>query len=79
MDKLIDIATKAIADYGFRQNVLWSVEDVAAAWGLSPREGKVLNDIVRPQLEALPVPVEPSNHSRERSRIAALIEQALRN
>ena len=36
MDKLIEIADKAIADYGFRQIVMWSPSDVIDRWELSP-------------------------------------------
>ena len=42
MSALVEIAGKAIADYGFRQVVLYSPEDVVAQWGLSSEEASVL-------------------------------------
>ncbi|MDA1190037.1 MAG: hypothetical protein O2854_10260 [Chloroflexi bacterium] len=78
MEKLMDIVDKAIADYGFRQSVAYSPEDVAVTWGLTSQEAHILMRIVRPQLEILPVPVEPANQPKEHARFVLLIEQALK-
>ena len=48
---LLEIAGKAVADYGFRQTVLWSGSEVADRWGLSTAETQIL---LGPVLEALP-------------------------
>lgn len=77
MGPLIEIADKAIEDYGFRQIVLWSPEDVAVEWGLSTEEARVLEGPVRQALDAMPVPVEPVEIPEARRRVAAVIEEAL--
>lgn len=77
MDNLIEIAHKAIADYGFRQVVVWSPDDIIARWGLSDREAQVLLDTVCGALEALPVPVQPDDVPAELDRIKGLISTAL--
>ncbi len=77
MAPLIAIADKAIEDYGFRQIVLWSPEDVAAEWALSLEEARVLEGPLRQALDAMPVPVEPVEIPEVRRRVAAVIEQAL--
>lgn len=78
MNKLMEILDKAIADFGFRQMVLWSADDVAARWGLSAAEAAVLKDRVRDELEKLPVPVEPADRQREHDRFAGLISQGMK-
>lgn len=77
MEPLIQIANKAIADYGFRQVVLWSPEDVVDQWGLSQDEAKVLEGPLRDELEALPVPVEPADIPAQQERLTRLINEAL--
>jgi hypothetical protein len=77
MDKLIEIANQAIADYGFRQVALWSPEDAVERWDLSPAEEAVLTGVVHEALAALPVPVEPADIPAEQARIAGLIKAAL--
>jgi hypothetical protein len=74
----MEISDKAIADFGFRQMVLWSPDDVAARWGLSPAEVAALKGQVRTELEKLPVPVEPADRAREHARFERLISQALK-
>ena len=59
MHALVEIAGKAIADYGFGQVVLYSIDDVFVQWGLSSREAGGLRVAVLEALEALPIPVEP--------------------
>ncbi len=77
MDKLVEIAGKAVADYGFRQIVQWSPDDIAAQWQLSPREVEVLKGPVKQELDELPIPVEPKDVPGEQERLAALIRKAL--
>ena len=77
VEALIDIANRAIADYGFRQIVLWSPDDIVARWGLSPNHAEVLRGPLRQALDAMPVPVEPEWIPNEQGRVAALIEDAL--
>jgi hypothetical protein len=77
MDKLVEIAGKAVADYGFRQIVQWSPDDIAAQWQLSPREAEVLKGSVKQELDELPIPVEPKDVPAEQERLAALIRKAL--
>lgn len=77
MENLKEIVDKAIANYGFRQVVMWSPDDIIDQWGLSDQETRVLMDILIEELEALPVPVEPENVAAESERLAGLIEAAL--
>ncbi len=79
MENLVEIAHKAIADYGYRQVVVWSPDDIIAQWDLSDREARVLLDTVRGALEALPVPVQPDDVPTELERIKGLISTALRS
>ena len=58
-EKLIEIANKAVADYGFRQIVQWSPDDVAVQWQLSAGEVEVLKGQLKTELDQLPIPVEP--------------------
>ena len=78
MDALLDIANRAISDYGFRQVVVWSPDDVVAQWGLAPPEADCLRGPLVEALEALPVPVEPEDIPMELDRMAQLIADALR-
>ena len=78
MDALLsEIAGKAVADYGFRQAVLWSGSEVADRWGLSAAETQVLLGPVLEALQALPVPVEPADIPAEQERITQLVDDAL--
>ena len=36
MDKLKEIAKRAVEDYGFRQIAQWSPDDLVEQWDLSP-------------------------------------------
>ena len=78
MEKLIEITNKAVADYGFRQIVQWSPEDIVAQWQLSTRETDILTGIIKDELDRLPIPVEPSDVPQEQERVAGIIRQALR-
>ncbi len=77
MEKLIEITNQAVADYGFRQIVQWSPEDIAAQWLLSTREVEILTGIIKDELDRLPIPVEPSEVPQEQERVADIIRQAL--
>lgn len=76
MEKVIEIANRAVADYGFRQAVLYGAKDVARRWELTPEEGRVLDETVVGLLGALPIPVEPAEIPGEQARIAEHIRAA---
>ena len=77
MDKLIEIANRAAEDYGFRQIVQWSPDDIVAQWGLSEKEANVLKGPVKQALDGLPIPVEPNDLPCERERLARIIRDGL--
>ena len=77
MEKLIDIANRAVADYGFRQAVLYSAEDLARRSGLSDKETAVLQGTVLELLAQLPVPVQPEDIPAEQSRMERSIREAV--
>ena len=77
MGKLTHIASKAIADYGFRQVVLWSTEDVISRWKLSPQESNILVEIMLKHLEQLPNPVEPKDIPTIEAQLTKLMSNAL--
>jgi hypothetical protein len=77
MNKLTEIANKAIEDYGFRQTAMWSPDDVSAMWKLNAKEAKAMKSVIAPELEKLPVPVEPKNYAREKKRFQGIIKKAL--
>ena len=74
MDKLIDISNRAVADYGFRQAVLYGATDIANKWSLSKDEAALLSGTVLTELRALPVPVQPADVSTEQARLAEIIK-----
>ncbi len=74
MEKLIDIANRAIADYGFRQAVLYGAPDIAQKWDLSDEETALLTGPVLAELTALPIPVQPANIPAEQARVAQMIQ-----
>ena len=76
MEKVIEISDRAVADYGFRQAVLYGADDVSRRWGLSDQERSVLESVVVEALSALPIPVQPANIPREQARLAELIRQS---
>ena len=73
MDKLIDIANRAVADYGFRQAVLYGAADIARRWSLTEEEAALLSGPVMAELNALPIPVPPEDIPAEQARIAEII------
>ena len=76
MDKVIEIADRAVADYGFRQAVLYGANDVARRWELSDQEKSVLETTVLQRLSALPIPVQPDDVPGEQARLAEMIKKA---
>jgi len=76
MEKLIDIANRAVADYGFRQTVMYGAEDIAQRAGFSQQEQEILAGAVLEFLEALPVPVQPADIPGEQQRLEAVIKAA---
>ena len=77
MDELLDIARRAVDDYGFRQVAQWSPEDLVAERHLSPREAEVLKGPLKHELDRLPIPVEPADRQREIENLEQVIRQAL--
>jgi hypothetical protein len=74
MEKLIDIANRAVADYGFRQAVLYGVSDIARRWSLTEAETVHLAGPVLAELSNLPIPVQPAYVPAEQARIADIIQ-----
>ena len=73
MDKLIDIANRAVADYGFRQAVLYGAADIARRWELTEEETAILSGPVLAQLSALPTPVQPADIPAQQARVSEVI------
>ena len=73
MDKRIDIANRAIADYGFRQAVLYGAADIARKWELTEEETALLSGAVLSELTALPIPGQPADIPAEQVRVSAVI------
>jgi hypothetical protein len=73
MENLIDIASRAVADYGFRQAVLYGSADVARRWFLSEEEAALLSGPVLEALSALPIPVQPEDIPAEQARVSDVI------
>ena len=74
MDKLIDIASRAVADYGFRQAVLYGAADIAQRWSLTGEETALLSGPVLAELSALPIPVQPADIPAEQARVSEIIK-----
>ena len=74
MEKLIDIANRAVADYGFRQAVLYGAVDIARRWELTEEEAALLAGPVLAELSALPIPVPPAHISAEQARVSEMIK-----
>jgi hypothetical protein len=77
MSALQEIANKAISDYGFRQIVQWTPDDIVAQWELSDKEADVLKGPFLEAIATLPVPVEPKDYPAEQGRFAKIIGDAL--
>ncbi|PKB78807.1 MAG: hypothetical protein BZY88_16540 [SAR202 cluster bacterium Io17-Chloro-G9] len=76
MDKVIEITNRAVADYGFRQAVMYGAQDVGRRWGLAKAEQDVLENTALDLLMALPVPVPPADIPAEQARLEAQIRAA---
>lgn len=76
MDKLIDIANRAVADYGFRQAVLYGAEDIGRRAGFTQQEQSILEGPVLDLLAALPIPVQPADIPGEQAKLAGAIRAA---
>jgi len=70
MDKLIDIVNRAVADYGFRQAVLYGSAEIARRWLLTDAEAAILSGAVLSELSALPIPVQPADIPAQQARIS---------
>ncbi len=77
MDKLIDIVDRAVADYGFRQAVLYGSAEIARRWLLSDAEAAILSGAVLSELSALPIPVQPADISAQQARISDIVRRLL--
>ena len=73
MDKLIEVANRAVADYGFRQAVLYGAEDIGRRAGFTQQEQAILEGTVLDLLAALPIPVQPANVPGEQAKLAGAI------
>jgi hypothetical protein len=56
---LIELISKGIEDYGFRQVLLWSPDDLTSLYNLSNVEINLLKESIHAELLKLPNPVEP--------------------
>ena len=76
MNKLIEVANRAVADYGFRQAVLYGADDIARRAGFTQEEQAILEGTVLELLAALPIPVQPEDIPEEQARVAGAIRAA---
>jgi hypothetical protein len=63
-----------VADYGFRQAVLYGASDIARRWELSEEETALLSGPVLSELSALPIPVQPADIPVEQARVSEMIK-----
>jgi hypothetical protein len=75
-EALQQLVEHAIADYGFRQALLWGTDDVVASAGLDAAEGAALRERLLTEIEGLPVPVEPTERPTQLARLLALLDAA---
>ncbi len=75
MDKLIDIVNRAVADYGFRQAVLYGSAEIARRWLLTDAEAAILSGAVLSELSALPIPVQPADIPAQQGRISDIVRR----
>ncbi len=74
---MIEISDRAVADYGFRQAVLYGAEDVAHRWELYGQVKVVLETTVLQALSALPIPVQPEDVPGEQARLAQMNQETV--
>lgn len=75
MDKLTDIVNRAVADYGFRQAVLYGSAEIARRWLLTDAEAAILSGAVLSELSALPIPVQPADIPAQQARISDIVRR----
>ena len=75
MDKLIDIVDRAVADYGFRQAVLYGSAEIARRWLLTDAEAAILSGSVLSELSSLPIPVQPVDIPAQQARISDIVRR----
>ena len=75
MDKLIDIVNRAVADYGFRQAVLYGSAEIARRWLLTDAEAAILSGSVLSELSSLPIPVQPADIPAQQARISDIVRR----
>lgn len=75
MATLTELISKGIHDYGFRQVLLWSPDDLTALYELSDSEVELLKGIVHTELLKLPNPVEPNQREKYIRFLTDLINQ----
>ena len=73
---MIDLANRAVADYGFRQAVLYGPNDIGNRTGLSPKEQETLEGPVMEFLVSLSIPVQPEDIPSEQARVVRIIRTA---
>ena len=61
---LIELISKGIEDYGFRQVLLWSPDDLSSLYNLSDAEINLLKGSIHAELLKLPNPVEPEQRGK---------------
>jgi hypothetical protein len=76
MDKLIEVANQAVADYGFRQAVMYGADHIGRQAGLSENEQKILEGPVLEFLATLPIPVQPADIPGEQAKMTEVIRAA---
>ena len=76
MDKVIEIINRAVADYGFRQAVMYGAQDIGRRWDLTETQQAVLEGTAVDLLVALPVPIPPADIPAEQARLEAQIRAA---
>ena len=76
MDKVIEITNRAVADYGFRQAVMYGANDIGRRWGLTQAEQAGVEGTALDLLISLPVPVPPADIPMEQARLEAEIRAA---
>ena len=58
MDKVIEITNRAVADYGFRQAVLYGSADIAHRWGLTGPEQEATDQLIPPIITEVEIELE---------------------
>ncbi len=72
-ETLRSLIDRAVEDYGFRLALMWGVDDVVAASGLTDTEAEALKFRIVPELKQLPDPVEPADQPAVQARLLGLV------